>query len=107
MKGRLFQHVNYLGWIVIILTFVVLYLSYFLIYIPNQKADLTQRAFRILKEYGNNMVGKHAYYETHFKNYGIYYILESFDKDKIIVPVDSTKSGYQKKIGRASCRERV
>ncbi len=96
MKGRLFQHVNYLGWIVIILTFVVLYLSYFLIYIPNQKTDLTQRAFRILKEYGNNMVGKHAYYETHFKNYGIYYILESLEKEKKIVPVDSTNSDYQK-----------
>ncbi len=96
MKGRLLQHVNYIGWVVIVLTIVVIYLSYFLIYIPNQKADLTQRAFRILKEYGNNMVGKHAYYETHFKNYGVYYLLKSLEKDQQIVPVDSTKPGYQK-----------
>lgn len=96
MKGRLFQNVNYIGWIVIILTFVVLYLSYFLLYIPNQKADLTQRAFRILKEYGNNMVGKHAYYESHFKNYGVYYLLELFEKENQIVPVDSVSISYKK-----------
>lgn len=84
MKTSFFRKVNYIGWIVIILAFLFIYFTYFFVYIPKQKSDLTQRAFRILKEYGNNMVGKHDYYVTHFNNYGIFYSIKRFNESKLI-----------------------
>ena len=79
MKIRIFKSANYIGWIVIILAFAFLYFSYFFIYIPNQESKLQQRAFRILKEYGNNMFGKNNYYQNHFKNYGLYYKIRLYN----------------------------
>ena len=78
MKIRIYKSANYIGWIVIILAFAFLYFTYFFIYIPNQEAKLQQRAFRILKEYGNNMFDKNNYYQNHFKNYGLYYKIKHF-----------------------------
>jgi len=79
MKTKIIKNANYVGWIVIILAFIFIYFTYFFVYIPKQKSDLTQRSFRILKEYGNNMVGKYDYYETHFKNYGVYYSIRFYE----------------------------
>ncbi len=79
MKIRAFKGANYIGWVVIVLAFAFLYFSYFFIYIPNQESKLQQRAFRILKEYGNNMFGKNEYYQNHFKNYGLYYKISLFN----------------------------
>jgi hypothetical protein len=88
MKTKPFRSVNYIGWVLIVLTFAFIYFSYFFIYIPKQKSDLTQRAFRILKEYGNNMVGKYGYYQTHFKNYGFYYSVKHLKESKTIEITD-------------------
>ncbi|MCG6186035.1 hypothetical protein [Maribellus maritimus] len=79
MKIQFHKSANYIGWIVIILAFALLYFSYFFIYIPNQESKLQQRAFRILKEYGNNMFGKNDYYQNHFKNYGLYYKIRHYN----------------------------
>ncbi len=78
MKIRINKSANYIGLIVIILAFALLYFTYFFVYIPNQEDKLQQRAFRILKEYGNNMFGKNNYYQNHFKNYGLYYKIRLF-----------------------------
>jgi len=75
MKNKGFQHINYISWIVIVLSISALYLSYFFFYIPQQESVLQERAFRILKEYGNNLYGKFDYYQTHLKNYGGYYTI--------------------------------
>ncbi len=75
MKNKGFKNINYISWIVIILSISALYLSYFFFYIPQQEAVLQERAFRILKEYGNNLYGKFDYYQTHLKNYGGYYTI--------------------------------
>jgi hypothetical protein len=96
MKNKNFKTANYLGWIVIVLAFAFIYFSYFFVYIPKQKSDLTQRAFRILKEYGNNMVGKYDYYETHFKNYGVYYSLKYFQELSQITVPNSENADYKK-----------
>jgi len=97
MKTKIIKNANYVGWIVIVLAFVFIYFSYFFVYIPTQKSDLTQRAFRILKEYGNNMVGKYDYYETHFKNYGIYYSIKYF-QDLSQINAQNTENADYKKI---------
>lgn len=85
MKIKINKSANYIGLIVIILAFALLYFTYFFVYIPNQEQKLQQRAFRILKEYGNNMFGKNNYYQNHFKNYGLYYKISLFDKNNQIV----------------------
>lgn len=97
MKTKIIKNANYVGWIVIILAFIFIYYSYFFVYIPTQKSYLTQRAFRILKEYGNNMVGKYDYYETHFKNYGIYYSIKYY-QDLSQITVQNTENADYKKI---------
>lgn len=71
------KNVSYISWIVIIFAILLLYLSYFFLYIPKQEGVVQERGFRILKEYGNNMYGKYNYYEEHFKNYGVFYPLRS------------------------------
>jgi len=96
MKTKFFGKVNYIGWVVIILAFLFIYFTYFFVYIPKQKSDLTQRAFRILKEYGNNMVGKHGYYVTHFKNYGIYYSIKRFNESKLFEVKNADNEDYKK-----------
>ena len=96
MKTKIIKNANYVGWIVIILAFIFIYFTYFFVYIPTQKSDLTQRAFRILKEYGNNMVGKYDYYETHFKNYEIYYSIKYFQSLSELNVKDPESEDYKK-----------
>jgi len=96
MKTSFLRKVNYIGWIVIILAFLFIYFTYFFVYIPKQKSDLTQRAFRILKEYGNNMVGKHDYYVTHFNNYGIFYSIKRCNELKLIDVKNPNNDDYKK-----------
>ena len=96
MKTKIIKNANYVGWIVIILAFIFIYFTYFFVYIPTQKSALTQRAFRILKEYGNNMVGKYDYYETHFKNYEIYYSIKYFELLSELIVKDPESEDYKK-----------
>lgn len=77
MKNKEIKNVNHISWIVIILSIIVLYFTYFFFYIPQQESLLQERGFRILKEYGNNMYGKYAYYQQHLENYGGYYAIRS------------------------------
>ncbi|MBN2172636.1 MAG: cache domain-containing protein [Bacteroidales bacterium] len=77
MKSRQLFNKGYTGWIVIALAIVMLYLSYFFIYIPQQETKLQQRSFRILKEYGSNMHDKYNYYKKHVENYNIFYLIYS------------------------------
>jgi len=80
MKTKPFRNVNYIGLIVIILIFLFIYFSYFFIYIPRNEAQLQQKAFRILKEYGSNMNDKQKYFENHFKNFGAFYAWDLYGK---------------------------
>jgi hypothetical protein len=84
MKAKIYRNANYIGWVVIILTFIFIYFSYFFIYIPKKEALLEQKSFRILKEYGSNMLDKNKYYENHFKNYGLYYSIRHFKEKKLL-----------------------
>lgn len=84
MKLNGTKNVNYLGGIVIIAAFGVLFFFYFFSYIPKQENRLQQRAFRILKEYGNNMFDKNSYYKSHFENYRYYYaIRQNLESERI------------------------
>ena len=91
MKAKIFGNVNYIGLIVIILTFIFIYFWYFFIYIPKKESQLEQKAFRILKEYGTNMFDKHRYYENHFKNYGLYYSIRSLEDSGFIAKKTSVE----------------
>ena len=73
MKTSALKNVNYIGWIIIVLVFVFIYASYFFILIPRKEAQLQQKGFRILKEYGSNMLNKYNYFENHFQHYGSFY----------------------------------
>jgi hypothetical protein len=84
MKAKSFSNVNYIGWIVIVTVFIFIYFSYFFIFIPRKEAQLQQKAFRILKEYGNNMLDKNKYFENHFKNYGLFYAIGYLKDSKLI-----------------------
>ncbi|MCB2222220.1 MAG: cache domain-containing protein [Bacteroidetes bacterium] len=81
MKSKRLINVNSIGWVVIFLAIVLLYVSYFFIYVPQQEEALNRRAFRILKEYGNSIHEKYDYYRKHVENYDIFYtfkfVLES------------------------------
>jgi uncharacterized membrane protein YukC len=72
MKTKGLKNANYIGWLVIILAFLFIYFTYFFIYIPKKEALIQQKGFRILNEYGSNMLDKHKYFETHFRNYGFF-----------------------------------
>lgn len=85
MKTKSFWNVSYIGLIVIILVFLFIYFSYFFIYIPRNEAKLEQKAFRILKEYGKNMIDKNQYYENYFKNYGLFYPIKFLKNSKEII----------------------
>jgi hypothetical protein len=73
MKTSALKNVNYVGWILIVLVFVFIYASYFFILIPRKEAQLQQKGFRILREYGSNMLNKYDYFENHFEHYGSFY----------------------------------
>ncbi len=88
-KPKIFRNVNYLGWVVVVLAFLFIYFSYFFIYIPKKEAQLQQKGFRILNEYGSNMLDKHKYFETHFRNYGSFYSIKYLIDSAFIVKKDS------------------
>jgi len=73
--------VSSIPWVVIVLAFVLLYAAYFLLYIPQQESLVEKRAFRVLKEYAENMQDKLEYYETHIKNYSPYYSIDFLSKN--------------------------
>ncbi len=76
MKSGRLINTNNIGWIVIILAMIILYFSYFFVYVPSQENKIQQRAFRVLKEYGNNMQEKFDHYDGHLENYGYFYYLK-------------------------------
>jgi hypothetical protein len=82
MKKNKFITTSSIGLIVIVLAIVVFYLMYFMYYIPAQELALRQRAFRILKEYANNMTEKYEFYNKQIDNYGIYYYISLTNKKK-------------------------
>jgi len=77
MKSRQLFGTGLVSWGIIALAIILLYLSYFFIYIPNQETKLRQRSFRIIKEYGSNMHDKYQYYKKHTENYSIFYLIKS------------------------------
>lgn len=85
MKTKSLKNANYIGWLVIILAFLFIYFTYFFIYIPKKEALIQQKGFRILNEYGSNMLDKHKYFETHFRNYGFFYSIKYLLDSAIIV----------------------
>jgi len=89
MKTKIFKNVNYIGWIAIVMIFVLIYFSYFFIYIPNKESQIQQKGFRILKEYGSNMLDKHKYFENHFKNYGLFYSIKFLKDSSEISKIDT------------------
>ena len=97
MKLNVSKNANYLGGVIIILAFAVLYFSYFFVYIPKQENKLQQRAFRILKEYGNNMFDKNNYYKNHFENFKLYYSIRFYSRTDEIEPFkDSLITDFEK-----------
>lgn len=94
MKTKSFRNVSYIGLIVIILVFLFIYFSYFFIYIPRNEAQLEQKAFRILKEYGKNMIDKNQYYDNHFKNYGLFYPIRSLSNSEKINKKDNINPDF-------------
>jgi len=96
MKTKILKNANYIGWIVIVMIFVFIYFSYFFIYIPNKESQIQQKGFRILKEYGSNMLDKHKYFENQFKNFGIYYSIRFLENSEIISKKDKNKIDTKK-----------
>lgn len=64
-----------LSWIIVVAILILLYSTYFLLYIPKQEMLVTQRGFRILEEYAENMHKKQEYFHSHFKNYSVLYAI--------------------------------
>ncbi|WP_340112085.1 hypothetical protein [Maribellus mangrovi] len=65
------------SWIIVIALLILLYSSYFLLFIPKQEMRVTERGFRILEEYAENIHKKKDYYDTHLKNYSTFYVLNT------------------------------
>jgi hypothetical protein len=95
-KSKIFKNVNYLGWIVIVLAFLFFYFSYFFIYIPKNEAQLKQKGFRILNEYGSNIHDKYKYFETHFGNYGVFYSIRFLENSNSIKKSEHPELDSQK-----------
>ncbi len=95
MKRKIFGKAKNIGWLIIFMSFILIYFWYFFAYIPTRKSDLTMRAFRILKEYVINMEGKYDYFKTHFDNYGIYYTTHHFENLSKIITKDSSDINYK------------
>ncbi|RIJ48554.1 hypothetical protein D1614_08425 [Maribellus luteus] len=75
MKSRRSKAGFNFSWILIVTLLILLYSSYFLLYIPKQEMLVKERGFRILEEYAENIHKKKDYYQTHIQNYGPYYAL--------------------------------
>ncbi len=97
-KPKIFRNVNYLGWIVVILAFLLMYFSYFFIYIPKKEVQLQQKGFRILNEYGSNMLDKYKYFETHFRNYGVFYSIKYLGDSGFIAKKDTDEIDIDKAV---------
>ena len=97
-KPKIFRNVNYLGWIVVILAFLFMYFAYFFIYIPKKEAQLQQKGFRILNEYGSNILDKHKYFETHFRNYGFFYSIKYLINSGLIVKKNINETDVDKAV---------
>lgn len=79
MKSKRSKASNNFNWIIIVALLILLYSSYFLLYIPKQEMLVKERGFRILEEYAENIHKKKEYYQTHIKNYGVYYAVREFE----------------------------
>lgn len=90
-KPKIFRNANYLGWVVVVLAFLFFYYSYFFVFIPKKEVQLQQKGFRILNEYGSNMLDKYKYFETHFRNYGLFYSISYLEDRGIIVKKDTNR----------------
>ncbi len=77
MKTEKVKSRSSIGWIAIVGTLILLYASYFLLYIPKQELQVQERGFRILEEYANNIHIKRDYYQNHLKNYGGLYAMRA------------------------------
>ena len=88
-KPKIFRNPNYLGWVIVVLASLLFYYSYFFVYIPKKEAQLQQKGFRILNEYGSNILEKYKYFETHFSNYGVFYSIRSLENDSIIQKIET------------------
>ncbi|MEZ5083451.1 MAG: hypothetical protein R2750_08385 [Bacteroidales bacterium] len=88
---------NYTGWIIVALAIILLYSSYFFIYIPHQESMVKQRAFRILKEYGNNIHDKDEYYRKHIEIYEGFYLIRSI-QESLITLIDENLLNIYKRI---------
>lgn len=77
MKTEKVKSRNSIGWIAIVGTLILLYASYFLLYIPKQELQVQERGFRILEEYAKNIHIKRDYYQNHLKNYGGLYAMRA------------------------------
>ena len=76
MKIEKVKSRNTIGWVAIVTTLILLYASFFLLYIPKQELQLQERGFRILEEYAKNIHIKRDYYQNHLQNYGGFYVLK-------------------------------
>jgi len=92
MSKKKIKSVNNIGLIVMLGVIVMIYASYFLLYIPQQKSRVQERGFRILEEYAENIHKKKNYYQSHLQNYGAFYaVKEQNNYENLITRI------YQKK----------
>ena len=86
MSKKRIKSVNNIGLIIVLGIIVMIYASYFLLYIPQQKSRVQERGFRILEEYAENIHKKKDYYQSHLRNYGAFYaVKEQEDYEKLIL----------------------
>jgi len=92
MSKKRIKSVNNIGLIIVLGIIVMIYASYFLLYIPQQKSRVQERGFRILEEYAENIHKKKDYYQSHLRNYGAFYaVKEQNNYENLITRI------YQKK----------
>jgi len=88
MSKKRIKSVNNIGLIIVLGIIVMIYASYFLLYIPQQKSRVQERGFRILEEYAENIHKKKDYYQSHLRNYGAFYaVKEQEDYEKLITDI--------------------
>src|SRR5210317_509132 len=88
MSKKRIKSVNNIGLIIVLGVIVLIYASYFLLYIPQQKSRVQERGFRILEEYAENIHKKKEYYQSHLENYGAFYaVKEQTNYDELITRI--------------------
>ncbi|MCY1721838.1 hypothetical protein OU798_15900 [Prolixibacteraceae bacterium Z1-6] len=88
MKPLRSKATNNFSWIIVIVLLIILYASYFFLFIPKQEMLVKERGFRILERYAENMHHKHDYYASHFKIYSAFYAIrqeQNFDSLEVWV----------------------